>query len=83
MTRVKAILADVCEERGVGIKDLLGRSRGSKHIVQARHAAIRRVAEHVGWDPANCSNKQWSSVTIGRLFNRHHTTILSVLGRLS
>lgn len=82
MSRVKAILAEVCEERVVGIKDLLGRSR-VKNVVEARHAAIRRVAEHVRWDPKDRSNKAWSSVRIGRLFNRHHTSVLNVLGRLS
>lgn len=82
--RVRDAILSVSQERGVTVDDILGRSR-KKHIVAARHEAIRAVAKAVDWKP-NCGNWTggfWSSIAIGNLFGRDHTTILWVLGQLT
>lgn len=81
---LREMIRSVGANSGVGIRSILGPSRKA-HVVAARHDAIRAVAAAVGWEP-NCGNwsrHYWNSETIGRLFNRDHTTILFVLGRVA
>lgn len=62
-------IAQVAAEHGLTKEDLTGRSRRPA-ICVARREAMRRLRA-----------KQMSFPSIGRLFNRHHTTVLDGLRR--
>ena len=64
------IIVSVGAERAVPIPAMLGAGR-RKDIVRARDEAIRLIYNSVGL----------TSVQIGTLFNRHHTTILAAFKR--
>lgn len=68
---VRAVLREEALCAGLPAKALAGRLR-SRVAVAARTAAITRVA---------ALYPQASSVVLGRMFGRHHTSILHVLGR--
>lgn len=64
-----AIIAEVAWRYGLRPKQLLGKSR-QQNIMTARHRAIRAVkTEH----------PHLTSTALGRIFNRHHTSILDSL----
>lgn len=80
---LRGIILEVGAKYNVGIRSITGRSRQA-HVVAVRYEAIHAVAKAVGWKP-NCGNwsrHYWNSMTIGKLFNRDHTTILYALGRV-
>lgn len=62
------IIRHVAAIHGLNERDLVGRSQAND-VVAARNEAIVTIKEMHGW----------SSVKIGKLFHRDHTTILSVL----
>jgi len=70
---IKRIIAEEAARAGVDPGDITGRRRTRK-ILGARHAAMRRVHE---------TYPHKSSTELARLFNRDHTTVLYVLGRLA
>lgn len=61
----------VAQEHNVTVDELLGVCR-QRHIVQARHAAWRKVASAM---------PTWSSTSLGDLFGVNHTTVLYALER--
>ncbi len=69
---VREVIARVSSERGVSEAEILSRC-GINHVVSARHEAIRQLA---------AERPQWSSVRIGKMFDRDHSTVLYILGRL-
>lgn len=68
----KRIIARVAAEHGFTIGDILG-PRRSKPLIRARHLAMAEVSER---------RRDLSLLTLGRIFNRDHTTILHALRRL-
>ena len=62
----------VARHPGVTVADVFGPCR-KRPIVNARFEAIAEIVE---------ARPHWSYPTIGRLFNRDHTTIMSALDRL-
>jgi hypothetical protein len=69
---IRAIMVEEAAKAGIGVGEILGAERTRK-VAAARHAAIRRVrAAYPGK----------STLVIGRIFRRHHTTILYACGRL-
>lgn len=68
---VRSVLREEALRAGLPLHVLTGPSR-SPAVVAARAAAIARVA---------ALYPQASSVVLGRMFARHHTTILHALGR--
>lgn len=67
----RPIVVAVAERHGLTIDDLLG-GRRTQDVSEARHEAmwvIRNVLKDDG-------NPRWSLPTIGRIFNRDHTTVL-------
>lgn len=62
----------VARHPGVTVEDVFGPCR-KKHIILARFEAIAEIVE---------ARPHWSYPTVGRLFNRDHTTILSALDRI-
>ncbi|MBL9097405.1 MAG: hypothetical protein JNK07_10800 [Alphaproteobacteria bacterium] len=68
---VRSVLREEALRAGLSPNALTGRLR-SRVAVAARTAAIARVA---------ALYPQASSVVLGRMFGRHHTTILHALGR--
>lgn len=71
MTRAEAIIRDVCRERKIGIRSVLGR-RGTPRdeLVSARAEIVKRIRE----------TTRLSLPQIGAaLGGRHHTTILHYL----
>lgn len=66
------IAREAAEEHGVPWRDITAHSRFA-HIVEARKAAVRRVAE---------AEPDLSPAEIGKLFQRDRTTILNTLGRI-
>ncbi len=74
----------VSDRTGVSVEAIIGRSRATK-VTNARAEAMRAVAAAVGWVPSPGNSRKavyWSSVRMGELFGRDHTTILKALGRL-
>jgi chromosomal replication initiation ATPase DnaA len=69
---IRGIVDEEAAKAGVSAESVLGPSR-RRAVVAARHAAIRRVHETF---PSK------STPDIGRIFARHHTTILYALGAL-
>lgn len=63
------LIAKIADQHSVPLRLLLSRRR-DRHIVKARHAAIRAVRETFDGD---------SLPMIGRLFNRDHTSIIHAL----
>ncbi len=70
---VRAILRDVSEHHDVPVSDIIG-PRKYRHIVRARRDAMRRVS---------AAKPHFSTTQIARIFNRHHTTVLHHLGRIT
>lgn len=68
---VRSVLREEALRAGLPANALSGRLR-TRAAVAARSAAIERVA---------ALYPQASSVVLGRMFGRHHTTILHALGR--
>ncbi len=66
--RAHRIMVEEAEKAGVTLEELRGK-RKHKHLWQARRSAIKRVAEETGL----------STVRMGRLFHRDHTSILNAL----
>lgn len=64
-----AVIEEVAERHGVPLRHVLSRRR-DRHIVAARHAAIRELRERFDGD---------SLPNIARLFNRDHTSIVHAL----
>lgn len=69
--RVRQIQNEEAERAGLSVAEMLGPCRQPRYV-GARNRAIFRASE-LGL----------STTQIGRLFNRHHTTVLHALGRLS
>ena len=67
-----AIVGDVASRHGVTVEEILG-PRRHRHIINARFEAIAKVVE---------ARPQWSYPTIGKLFNRDHSTIMSALDKI-
>lgn len=65
-----SIVADYCALSGLTRDQLLGPSRAAD-VVAVRHAAMYDI-----W-----LDTSLSTVAIGRLFNRHHTTVLHALDK--
>jgi hypothetical protein len=63
----RRIMREVARQHRVTVDDILG-PRRDKHYIAARHEAMRRVWTEV---------RGLSSVLIGRLFKRDHTTVLN------
>jgi chromosomal replication initiation ATPase DnaA len=68
---IDALIEDGARKHGVSVAQVLGRSR-CRRCVAARYAAIRRIHETF---PAK------SYAEIGRIFGRHHATIIHALKR--
>ena len=66
----QAIMDEVAYETGVPVDEMVSESR-ERQVVEARDLAIKRIR----------SETTLSLPAIGRMFNRHHTTILSALRR--
>lgn len=64
-------IREVAKVFNVTPADIIGRRR-TRHIHLARCAVIARLSE-----------RGWSSPRIGYALHRHHTTILSAMGRLN
>lgn len=64
-----AVIEEVAERHGVPLRHVLSKRR-DRHIVAARHAAIREVRERFDGD---------SLPNIAKLFGRDHTTVLHAL----
>ena len=71
VTRTREIIEGIAAQYGLTYSDIVGHRREG-HIVCARHEAIAAVA---------ATYPGASSTTLGRLFNRDHTSILHALGR--
>jgi hypothetical protein len=69
----EAIIRLVALKHGVSYREILGASR-TKGIMAARREAVRLVKSHC---------RDASSVQIGRLFHKDHSSILNLLGRKS
>ena len=69
--RIEAIQLRICAKHKITLEELTGERR-HKELVQARHEAIREVYYSTGA----------STPVIGRAFNRDHTSILWVVGRV-
>lgn len=67
-----AIVESVAAKHNVPVSAILGDSR-LRHIVAARHEAMAEVVE---------ARPHWSFPTVGRLFGRDHTTVISALQKL-
>lgn len=61
----RSIMADVADDHGVAVDDILSRDR-TRDVTDARRVAIRTV-----WQ-----NTTLPSTAIGRLFDRDHSTVL-------
>lgn len=74
--RMLKLIAQVAEKHGVKASDILSKQnrkcRGTKSVSIARHAAVAAV--HLAFP-------HMSSVQLGRLFNRDHSTILHSISR--
>lgn len=70
--KIRLIVSVVADEHGLTAKDIYEPGRFA-HIHAARRAAIRAVA---------AAYPTLSAPQIGRLFRRHHTTVLHALGRV-
>jgi chromosomal replication initiation ATPase DnaA len=68
----RVIVESVAARHGVSVADIFSPCR-LRPIVDARHEAIAEVCE---------ARPHWSYPTVGRLFGRDHTTIMSALERL-
>jgi DNA-directed RNA polymerase specialized sigma subunit len=68
----KAIVAEVAALHGVSVDEIMGKSRQTE-LTLARHEAIRAVRKATGY----------STLILGSLFNRNHTTILYALKALN
>jgi chromosomal replication initiation ATPase DnaA len=68
-----AVIERVAAAHDVTVDEVMGRSV-QRHISNARKAAMQAIAAEFNDD---------SSVMIGRLFDRDHTTVLSALGTIS
>ena len=71
--RVLAIMEEVAAKHGVSLGDILSRARAAK-IADARTDAMRAVAA------APSPNGKPSTTTIGRWFDRDHSTVVHALG---
>lgn len=71
-TEAMALIERVCRESGVTVDQIMARDKRGE-VSATRTAAIRAVAD---------AYPMASTVTIGRLFQRDHTTILYALRRL-
>lgn len=69
--RVREIQQEEAERAGISVSEMLGPCRLPQYV-GARNRGMFRASE-LGL----------STTQIGRLFNRHHTTVLHALGRLS
>lgn len=69
---VRQIQAAVCEEFGVPYAELMSDRRGAA-VVRARHAAAYLCRELT----------PLSYPTIGRYFNRHHTTVINSVAEMT
>ena len=67
---INEIIFRCAQSHGVTIQDVLGDSR-ERSIVRARHQAIRLIFEGF--------QGRYSIATIGRIFNRDHTSIMHAL----
>jgi len=70
---IRLIIAEEAARAGIAVEDLLGPLRRRK-IVDARYAAMRRIHR---------AYPHKSYPEIGRLFGRHHATVMYALGVLS
>lgn len=66
--RIGEIVGKICKDYDVDLLDLLGRSR-KKAFVLARHKAMFEVRKQLGF----------STLRIGRIFDRDHTTVVHAL----
>lgn len=69
----RRVIRAVAARRGVGVRDIAGPSR-LPNIVSARHEAMRSVFRY-------CQPIKLKEMAF--LFDRHHSTILYALGRLT
>ena len=67
---IRLIIAEEAERAGIGVDELLG-SRRLRAIVCARYAAMRRIHR---------AYPHKSYPEIGRIFGRHHATVMYALG---
>jgi chromosomal replication initiation ATPase DnaA len=67
------MVGEIADRHGVSFAEIIG-PRKHRKVLAARYEAIRTV---------NREFPAWSTLKMGRFFNRDHTTILSALGRLS
>jgi len=68
----RAIIAAAAAEYSVTVDDILGPRRFGRFL-KARHAAMRAV---------KLARPEMSYPTMGRIFNRDHTTVMNALGAL-
>jgi chromosomal replication initiation ATPase DnaA len=67
------MVGEIADRHGFTFAEIIG-PRRHRTLLAARYEAIRAV---------NKEFPSWSTMKMGRFFNRDHTTILSALGRLS
>ncbi len=67
---IRLIIAEEAARAGVGVDDLLGKRR-LRAIVVARYAAMRRI---------HSAYPHKSFPEIGRIFGRHHATVMYAVG---
>lgn len=61
-----ALLAEVCERRGVLVHEVCGRSRA---------LSVSHARQELWWRIRNLPDRAYSLVEIARLFRRNHATI--------
>lgn len=71
MSSAREIIQEVADAFGIRPIDITGVSRTRLNCM-ARWCVMARL-----------SNKGWSTPRIGAVVNRHHTTVLNAMGRLS
>lgn len=70
MSVIRAIIVDAARSFHVAPREIVGPGR-TMRVCAARYAVMHKLNE-----------RGWSSVRIGQVLNRHHTTVLHGLGRL-
>lgn len=72
--RAREIVREVCARRKVCMREVMGPTRGTKSVIAARHQ-IWWILRYVANRHAPGANV-YSLAYIGRLFGRHHSTVL-------
>jgi chromosomal replication initiation ATPase DnaA len=75
--RVRRILEAVAKAHRVRVSDMLGPSRMRVHVVARREAMCELRKLSIGG-----TSNPFSYPAIGRIFNRHHTSVMAACGAI-